>query len=189
MISSKPSSSNYWPRPGIPCRRPSSPSWRGHGAEAAADWKNLRSPETYVGYGRSGSFASTTEALLDTSQRHDAPARLKLNQWAFAGKWTTLRESAVLHQAGGKITYRFHARDVHLGHGSGCGRQAGSIPREHRRTDARRIPGVDVDAAGHGVVDQPRMYTLIRQSSPIVDRLFEIEFLDPGIEVFVFTFG
>jgi thiol-disulfide isomerase/thioredoxin len=161
----------------------------GHGAEAAADWKNLRSPETYLGYGRSGTFASTTAALLETAQRHDAPARLRLNQWAFAGHWTTLRESAVLHQAGGRITYRFHARDVHLVMGPG----AGGKPVRFRVSIDGDPPGasrgVDVDSDGRGVVDQPRMYTLIRQSSPIVDRLFEIEFLDPGAEVFVFTFG
>jgi len=153
----------------------------GHGAEAAADWKNLRSPETYVGYGRSGTF--------EKAQLYVAPTRLKLNQWALAGNWTTRRESAVLHEAGGRMSYRFHARDLHLVMGPGTsGRPVrfrvtldGKPPGEYR--------GVDVDATGLGVMDQPRMYTLIRQSSPIVDRVFEIEFLDAGAEAFVFTFG
>ncbi len=29
----------------------------------------------------------------------------------------------------------------------------------------------------------------IRQPKPITDRQFEIEFLDPGVETFAFTFG
>jgi thiol-disulfide isomerase/thioredoxin len=149
----------------------------GHGAEAAADWKNLRSPETYLGDARAGRSAST------------GTARLKLNQWTLAGDWTTLRESAKSNGAGGKIAYRFHARDVHLVMGPG----ADGKPIRFRVSIDGQPPGasrgVDVDTEGHGVVDQPRMYTLIRQSSPIVDRVFEIEFLDSGAEVFVFTFG
>lgn len=152
----------------------------GHGAEAAADWKNLRSPETYVGHGRSASFASVRATQFE---------RLRLNQWAFSGEWTTKRESAVSNDAGGKIAFRFHARDVHLVMGPGPGR----LPVRYRVTLDGKPPGaamgVDVDANGLGIIDQPRMYTLIRQSGSIDDRLLEIEFLDAGAEVFVFTFG
>jgi hypothetical protein len=49
--------------------------------------------------------------------------------------------------------------------------------------------GVDVDADGYGVVDFQRMYQLIRQPGPIADRQFEVQFLDPGVEAFAFTFG
>jgi hypothetical protein len=152
----------------------------GHGAEAAADWKNLRTPETYVGSGRSDSFATARTARFES---------LRLNQWTFAGDWTTKRESAVSNDAGGKIAFRFHARDVHLVMGPGPGRLA----VRYRVTLDGRPPGeamgVDVDANGLGTIDQPRMYTLIRQPGVIEDRLLEIEFLDAGAEVFVFTFG
>jgi thiol-disulfide isomerase/thioredoxin len=161
----------------------------GHGAEAAADWKNLRSPETYVGYRRSATFASTGDAVLERAQLYAAPERLKLNQWALAGNWTTRRESAVLNETGGRMTYRFHARDVHLVMGPG----PGGKPVRFRVTVDGQPPGAsrgtDVDATGQGVIDQPRMYTLIRQSGPVGQRLFEIEFLDAGAEIFVFTFG
>jgi hypothetical protein len=49
--------------------------------------------------------------------------------------------------------------------------------------------GADVDEQGYGTVKEQRLYQLIRQSQPIADRLFEIEFLDPGVEAYVFTFG
>jgi hypothetical protein len=49
--------------------------------------------------------------------------------------------------------------------------------------------GSDVDWTGSGIVSQQRMHQLVRQQGPIVDRRFEIEFLEPGAEAFAFTFG
>jgi hypothetical protein len=53
----------------------------------------------------------------------------------------------------------------------------------------RAAHGVDVDDQGNGTLTQQRLYQLIRQPQPITDRLFEIEFLDSGVEAFAFTFG
>jgi thiol-disulfide isomerase/thioredoxin len=164
-------------------------SVEGHGAEAAADWTSLRSPEAYVGYARAEHFASSGGALLDRPRVYAASARLKLNEWALAGDWTTRKESAVLNKANGKVIYRFHARDVHLVMGPAA---RGASVRFRVLIDGQppgASRGVDVDDEGHGTADGPRMYQLIRQSAPIADRQFEIEFLDPGAEVFVFTFG
>jgi thiol-disulfide isomerase/thioredoxin len=164
-------------------------SVEGHGAEAGADWRSLRSPEAYVGYARAERFASPGGELLDQPRVYAAPARLKLNELALAGDWTTKKESAVLNKANGKITYGFHARDLHLVMGPAA---HGASVRFRVSIDGQppgASRGVDVDAEGHGTVDEPRMYQLIRQPAPITDRQFEIEFLDPGAEVFVFTFG
>jgi thiol-disulfide isomerase/thioredoxin len=161
----------------------------GQGAEAGADWKNLKSPETYVGFGRSESFASPGGAILDKPRVYASPARIELNDWALAGDWTMKRESAVLNNANGKINYVFHARDVHLV--MGPGRRDASV-RFRVSIDGQppgASRGVDVDDQGFGTADEQRMYQLIRQTGPIADRRFEIEFLDPGVEVFVFTFG
>ncbi len=49
--------------------------------------------------------------------------------------------------------------------------------------------GSDVDAEGQGVVNEQRLYQLIRQDGAVADRTFEIEFLDPGVQAFAFTFG
>jgi Thioredoxin like C-terminal domain len=49
--------------------------------------------------------------------------------------------------------------------------------------------GIDVDVDGNGTATYRRMYQLVRQPPPIVDRRFEMEFLDPGVDAFVFTFG
>jgi thiol-disulfide isomerase/thioredoxin len=147
------------------------------GAEVAADWKNLGSPETYIG---------SQQAERKVSS---APSGLKLNQWTLTGDWTTREERAVANRAGGRITYRFHARDVHLVMGPGTH----SAAIRFRVSVDGRPPGashgVDVDADGNGTLDQPRMYQLIRQPEPIGDHQIEIEFLDAGAEVFVFTFG
>jgi len=161
----------------------------GKGAEAAPDWANQRTPETYVGYQRTEHFASPGGVVPE--QRHDytKPERLGLNRWALSGAWTMGEQATVLHQAGGRMVYRFHARDLHLVMTPGLN----GAPVRFRVTLDGQPPGaahgVDVDAQGNGVVNEPRMYQLIRQPSPILDRQFEIEFLDPGVQTFAFTFG
>ena len=118
-----------------------------------------------------------------------APSSLKLNQWALTGDWTTRDEFAVLNKAGGKIAYRFHARDVHLVMAPSTRSAAVHFRVSVDGQPPRASHGVDVDAEGNGTLDQPRMYHLIRQPAPIGDRQIDIEFLEPGAEVFVFTFG
>jgi hypothetical protein len=159
------------------------------GIEVAADWDNLQSPETYVGYGRGDSFASPGGAAWNSLRAYDIPEDLQLNEWALAGEWTVKEEPAVLNTAGGRIAFRFHARDLHLV----LAPPATGTPVRFRVTLDGRAPGAahgsDVDGAGNGTVTVPRLYQLIRQPEPIDDRLFEIEFLDPGVEALVFTFG
>jgi thiol-disulfide isomerase/thioredoxin len=159
------------------------------GAEASADWKNLRSPETYVGYGRAERFASPGREVFDRTGVYAAPARLEVNEWALSGDWTIKRELTVSNKANAKLTYRFHARDLHLVMGPAT---RGTPVRFRVLIDGQppgASHGVDVDDQGLGTLDQPRMYQLIRQTTPITDRTFEIEFLDAGAEVFSFTFG
>ncbi len=159
------------------------------GAEAEADWKNLRSPETYVGYGRAARFASTGHEVLDRPHAYAAPSRLAVNDWAPSGEWTIKKDLAVSNKANAKLTYRFHARDLHLVMGPAT---RGTPVRFRVLIDGQppgAAHGVDVDDQGRGTLDQPRMYQLIRQPAPIADREFEVEFLDAGAEVFSFTFG
>jgi thiol-disulfide isomerase/thioredoxin len=149
----------------------------GRGAEAAADWRTLQSPETYLGHALGERFAATD------------PASLRVNQWTLLGDWTRQEESAVLNQAGGRLAYRFHARDVHVIMGTAT---PGKTLRFRVRIDGQppgAAHGLDVDESGEGEVSGPRMYQLIRQTGPIADRLVEIEFLGPGAAVFDFTFG
>jgi thiol-disulfide isomerase/thioredoxin len=163
-------------------------SARGDGVEAAADWPSLRSPETYVGHARTERFASPGGVVPNQRRAFMAPARLERNQWALSGEWTFGSQATTLHQAGGRIVYRFHARDLHLVMAPGSG---GSI-RFRVLIDGQpsgAAHGVDVDAQGFGTVSAPRMYQLIRQPKPIGDRTFTIEFEAPGVEVYAFTFG
>ena len=159
------------------------------GPEAAADWNNLRSPESYVGYDRAQNFASRGGADLDRRRVYAAPARLALNEWALAGEWTIGRQAIALSSPSGRIVYRFHARDLHLV----MGPPRRGIPVRFRVSMDGKPPGpahgVDVDDSGSGTVVEPRLYQLIRQPTPIVDRQFEIEFQDAGVETFAFTFG
>jgi thiol-disulfide isomerase/thioredoxin len=159
------------------------------GVEAAADWDNLRSPENYVGYARTENFASPGGAVLGRRHMYTAPARLSLNHWAIAGEWTVENESIVLSAAGGRIAYRFHARDLNIVMGPAV---PGTSVRFRLRIDGQppsAARGVDVDAQGNGTVSAQRLYQLIRQPYPIADRQIEIEFLDPGAEAYSFTFG
>jgi thiol-disulfide isomerase/thioredoxin len=159
------------------------------GVEAAADWANLKSPETYLGYERSDSFASSGGAALNQQRAYTAPLQPTLNEWSLAGAWTIGTDAAIVNGANGELRYRFHARDVNLIM-SPPG-NAGAI--RFRVLLDGQPPGVahgtDVDDQGNGVLTEPRMYQLIRQPGPITDRQFEIRFLDPGAAAFDFTFG
>ena len=160
-----------------------------HGLEAAADVGSLRSPETYVGYERAENLVSRDGTIYDKPHVYVGPARLRLNHWALSGDWTIGKQAAVLNKADGRIAYRFHARDVNLIMGPLA---RGASVRFRVRVDGQppgAAHGVDVDDHGNGKVTESRMYQLIRQPKPIADRLFEIEFLDPGVAAFDFTFG
>ena len=159
------------------------------GAEAAADWGSLRSPENYVSYERTENFASPGGAVLDERHVYAAPAQLRLNHWALSGDWTLEQQAAVLNEANGGIAYRFHARDLHLVMGPAV---RGTSVRFRVLIDGQppgAAHGIDVDERGNGTVSEQRLYQLIRQPKPIADRHFEIEFLDSGVEAFAFTFG
>jgi thiol-disulfide isomerase/thioredoxin len=157
--------------------------------EAAADWDSLWSPENYLGYERSESFASPDGAVRDTPHVYAAPARLRLNHWAVAGDWTVKRGATVLNQAGGRIVYRFHARDVHLV----MAPPARGTPVRFRVLLDGQPPGTghgaDVDDQGNGTVTEPRLYQLVRQPGSVTERTFEVTFLDPGVQAYAFTFG
>ncbi len=159
------------------------------GAEAAADWGSLQSPENYVGYARTENFASPGGAVLDKRRVYAAPARLRLNNWALSGDWTVAKQATVLNKANGRIAYRFHARDLHLVMGPAA---RGASVRFRVLIDGQppgAAHGIDVDDQGNGTAAEQRLYQLIRQPKPIADRQFEIEFLDSGVAAFAFTFG
>jgi thiol-disulfide isomerase/thioredoxin len=159
------------------------------GAEVAADWNSLKSQENYVGYGRTENFASRGGPVPDKSHEYAPPTRLKLNDWALQGDWTMKREFTALNKPNGRIVYRFHARDLHLV----MGPATPGIPVRFRVLIDGQAPngahGSDVDDQGNGTVTEQRLYQLVRQPGPIADRHFEIEFLDPGVQAFAFTFG
>lgn len=158
------------------------------GAEAPPS-EDVRSPETYAGYARAENFASPERMDRDFKRNYHPPERLALNQWGLGGSWRVGAESGTLESAPGKIAFRFHSRDLHMILGPSKMdttvrfkvKLNGAAPGDHH--------GSDSGADGTGVVRQPRMYQLLRQKGSIIDATFEIEFLDPGVEAFSFTFG
>jgi len=158
------------------------------GAEAPPS-ADVQSPETYVGYGRAERFASPERFASDSRRTYSPPASPSLNQWGLSGSWIVGSESAVLQATPGKIVFRFHARDLHMVLGP---TKDGKPVRFRVKLDGavpRNDHGVDSAPDGTGEVREPRMYQLIRQKGQVDDRTFEIEFLDPGIQAFSFTFG
>ena len=157
------------------------------GAQAAAAIRDIKSPETYIGYWRAKNFVSPGGLLRDQPKTY-AAAPLKLNDWALEGRWIDRRQSARSLAPGAKIHFRFHARDLHLVLASASGR-----PVRYRVTLDGKAPGgdagVDARADGRGAVTTERLYQLVRQKGPVRERTFAIEFLDPGVEAFAFTFG
>ncbi|MBV8172041.1 MAG: redoxin domain-containing protein [Candidatus Eremiobacteraeota bacterium] len=159
------------------------------GLELSANWNDVESPETYVGFDRTENFASPGGFVAGRDHVYSVPARLALNEWALSGDWTSRKDAAALDKSGGRVAFRFHARDVNLIMGPAT---RGSSVRFRVLLDGAppgNAHGGDVDANGYGRVSQQDTYQLIRQGRPILDRTFEIEFLEPGIEVFDFTFG
>jgi thiol-disulfide isomerase/thioredoxin len=163
-------------------------SVEGLGVEAEADWDNLRTPETYLGYERSEHFASPDGAGFDERRAYELPERLEFKHWALAGEWTIGRENALLEEVGGSIAFRFHARDAHLVLSPGAREPIpfrvlldGEAPgRSH---------GVDVAEDGNGLLAEGRLYQLVRQHDSVRERTLEITFLEPGAAAYVFTFG
>lgn len=158
------------------------------GAEASPDLARLGSGETYVGYARAAHFVSPEGVSANAAARYTV-GKPGLNEWGLTGNWTVGAEEARLNDAGGGITYRFRARDLHLVLGPG----AGGKPIPFQVTVDGAPPaadhGADIDAAGNGTVTETRLYQLVRQSGEARERTFEIRFLAPGAEAFVFTFG
>jgi len=159
------------------------------GVQAPPDEAHDQSPETYVGYRRADNFASPGGFVQDRAHVYSAPPALKLNQWALGGSWDVDPEKAVLGASGGKIEFRFYARDLHLVLGPG----SGGKPVRFRVTLDGAPPGAshgaDTDSSGAGTIDGQRLYQLIRQSGDVGEHVFAIEFLDPGVQAYSFTFG
>ena len=159
------------------------------GVEAPADWASLRSPENYTGYERTENFASPGGAVPGKPTPIPPQPELRLNHWALSGDWTMEEQAATLNTSSGRVTCRFHARDLHLVIGPAA---PGTSLRFRVLLDGQppgTAHGSDVDGHGNGTLTQPRLYQLIRQPGPITDRTFEITFLDPGAQAYAFTFG
>ncbi|MBP0590108.1 cytochrome c biogenesis protein DipZ [Paraburkholderia sp. LEh10] len=159
------------------------------GVEAAADGNDMRSPETYLGYARAENFASPGGEAENRVHTYAAPTHPDVNDWGLAGTWKVGAEHATLTAPNGSIVYRFHARDLHLVLGPG----ANGKPVRFRVSIDGAAPGnahgTDVSADGSGVVTGQRLYQLVRQTGDVTDHTFAIEFLDPGVEAYAFTFG
>jgi thiol-disulfide isomerase/thioredoxin len=159
------------------------------GVEAQADWRHLKSPETYLGHGQTRNFASPGGARLDERHLYAAPDTLALNHWGLSGDWTLERRASVLNGASGRIEFRYHARDVNLVVGLGPPDTAVPFRVLIDGEPPGNAHGLDVDTDGHGMVVQSRLYQLVRTPGPVIDRTIEISFLAPGVEAYVFTFG
>ena len=158
------------------------------GLEVAANWSTLKSPENYVGYDRTEGLVSRG-VIVDQPHVYELPTQLRLNEWALSGAWTVKRGLLAVDKSGGRLVYRFHARDVNLV----MGPPAPGVTVKYRvRIDGEppgAAHGADVGDRGEGKVSEQRTYQLIRQQMPVADRQLEIEFIDPGAELFSFTFG
>ena len=157
------------------------------GVEAQADWANLGSPETYLGY-QQGTNLLATDVRVGAPGTFAVADALPLNGWALDGEWTIEERAAVSNRAGARIAFRFHARDVNL-----VLRSQDGSPVPFRALIDGEPPGaahgLDVDSEGNGILTEPRLYQLIREPGSITDRTFEIEFAAAGAEAYVFTFG
>ena len=165
----------------------------GQGVSAAADMANVASPETYLGFARAKNFQSPGSFARNTVKAYEVPPQLALNQWALGGRWNVEGEKSTLEAAPGRVVFRFRARDLHLVLGPGAHDKVNAKPVRFRVLLDGKPPaadhGMDVDAQGAGTVREQRLYQLIRQNGAVEEHEFTIEFLDPHVEAFSFTFG
>jgi Thioredoxin like C-terminal domain/AhpC/TSA family len=164
-------------------------SVNGVGPEAAADWDDLESAETYVGYEQEQGFASPGGTVPEHARVYAVPERLGPNEWALSGAWTMNAENIVSNEPNARVALRFHARDVHLVMGRVRDRDILPFRVFLDGEPPGDAAGSDVDAAGRGSLDEPRMYQLVRQRGSIGSRVFEIAFEERGAQAFAFTFG
>jgi cytochrome c biogenesis protein CcdA/thiol-disulfide isomerase/thioredoxin len=159
------------------------------GVQLAPDMREAQSPETYVGYQRAEHFVPDTSLVPDKVAAYTPPANLALNDWSLGGQWNVGAERATASAPASRIVYRFHARDLHLVLGPG----AEGKPVRFKVLIDGQVPadahGVDVAPDGTGRVTEQRLYQLVRQTEAVKDRTFSIEFLDPGVSAYAFTFG
>jgi thiol-disulfide isomerase/thioredoxin len=159
------------------------------GFEVGADWRTLRTPETYLAFGRSAGFASPDRARLNDPHAYPEPSRLSLNEWAPSGAWTLAQHAAVSNDAGARIAFQFQARDVNLVMGPPA--RGTSVP--FRVLLDGQAPGdahgFDIDDQGNGALSDQRLHQLIRQPGSVRESRFEIEFAGAGAEAYCFTFG
>lgn len=159
------------------------------GVQQAPDMNQVLSPETYVGYQRAEHFVPETGLVPDKVATYNPPVNLTLNDWSLGGQWAVGAERATASAPASRIVYRFHARDLHLVLGPG----ADGKPVRFKVSIDGQAPGdahgVDVAADGSGRVTEQRLYQLVRQTDAVKDRTFTIEFLDPGVSAYAFTFG
>jgi thiol-disulfide isomerase/thioredoxin len=165
------------------------PLIQGAGVQAASSASGVNSPETYLGYARAANFASAGGLVRDAPRPYAAPGVLQLNQWALSGVWRVDGEKAVATTAGALIVFRFHARDLHLVLGTGDARHPVRFRVSIDGHEPGADRGTDVQPDGSGSVSEQRLYQLLRQSDPVADHTFAIEFLDPGVQAYSFTFG
>ena len=159
------------------------------GVQAASDEGQNQSGETYIGYRRADRFRSPGGLAQDHDRAYTVPATLGLNQWALSGNWRVDPEKGVLRAARGKIEFRFHARDLHLVLGAGADGKPVRFRVQLDGASPGDNHGADTDANGEGLVKDQRLYQLIRQTDPVGEHVFSIEFLDSGVQAYSFTFG
>ncbi|MBV7514363.1 MULTISPECIES: cytochrome c biogenesis protein DipZ [unclassified Pseudomonas] len=159
------------------------------GVQLAPDMNEVQSPETYVGYQRAEHFVPETSLVPDKVSAYSAPSKLALNDWSLDGQWNVGPERATSGAPASRIVYRFHARDLHLVLGPGADHK----PVRFKVLVDGKAPGdahgTDVAPDGSGSVTEQRLYQLVRQTGGVTDRTFSIEFLDPGVSAYAFTFG
>ncbi|WP_311883092.1 MULTISPECIES: cytochrome c biogenesis protein DipZ [unclassified Pseudomonas] len=159
------------------------------GVQQAPDMNQVLSPETYVGYQRAEHFVPETSLVPDKVAAYNPPDKLALNDWSLGGQWSVGAERATAVAPASRIVYRFHARDLHLV----LGPAADGKPVRFKVMIDGQVPGdahgVDVAPDGTGHVTEQRLYQLVRQNDGVQDRTFTIEFLDPGVSAYAFTFG
>ena len=159
------------------------------GYEVAADFENLQSPENYLGASRAQGFVSPEREHINKETVFTLPKMIRLNEWALSGSWTIQEENVLVKKEHGKLIYRFHARDVNLIMGPSAAGKSIKFRILIDGVSPGAAHGVDTDSNGNGTMTEQRMYQLIRQQNPIVDHEFQIEFEEPGAELYDFTFG
>jgi len=145
-----------------------------------------QTPETYLGYSRADRYAGSPQLVHDVAALYQFPMVLAVDNWTLKGTWTIKADRAVADKDSA-FKMHFSAKKVFLVMGSANDKPIKLKVLLNGKPISTNNAGEDVKSS-ELIVKDHRLYRVVNLPSSTTGTL-EIQALDPGLEVYTFTFG